>query len=42
MYWPVAKEISLKDISILSSADHVVIIFCRGHHDMRNISVKLF
>ena len=24
MYWPVAKEISLKDISIFSSGGHVV------------------
>ena len=33
MNWPVAKEISLKDISIFSSGGHVVINFGRRHHE---------
>ena len=35
MYWPVAKEISFKDVTIFSSVGHVVvqINFGRGHQD---------
>ena len=33
MYWPVAKEISFKDIFMFSSGGHVVINFGRGHHE---------
>ena len=40
MYWPVAKEISFKSISIFSSGGHIVqrelkilINLGRGHHD---------
>ena len=40
MYWPVAKEISFKDISIFSSGGHVVQLMVEGI--MSNISVKLF
>ena len=34
MYWPVAKEISLKDISILALVDmfNILIYFGRRHH----------
>ena len=40
MYWPGAKKISVKDISIFSSGDHhylaelnILINFSRGHHE---------
>ena len=40
MYWPVAKEISLKVISILALVALLLSILVEGI--MRNISVKIF